>query len=160
MLRVSSNQYYAALIINNPHYRDFFKQTFGKDVFGPVFRYFFKPEALLQKKIDSYLQNQFKGHYVIGIHMRQEYVRTRPYPLVMDVFFKCAEMNTPANVSAKYFIATDSGQYLQDAINYFGKDKIIQGDSSAGLDLFLLGECDDMVVTTGSTFRFTKKKKV
>lgn len=52
VIEISSNQWYAPLLINNPNHREFFVKTFGKDVFGPVFRAFFKPQASVQERID------------------------------------------------------------------------------------------------------------
>lgn len=95
VIEISSNQYFVPLIMNNPHYKEQLQKTFGKDVFGPLFRFLLKPNDHVATRLDNFKKTHFKDYFVIGIHMRREYLRTRPHPLALEVFFRCAQQMTP-----------------------------------------------------------------
>lgn len=153
LLEISSNQYFVPIISNNPHYKTNIKKIFGKDIFGPLYRFLMKPKQSVQQRIDNFKNQYFKDNYIIGIHMRKEYIRTRQHPLATSVFFQCAQQMIPNidGVSTKIFIATDSAEYRQEAIKIFG-NSIITSDGTQEMDMLLLGECDDVIGTTGSTY--------
>eukprot|EP01114_Cavostelium_apophysatum_P016530 TRINITY_DN4722_c0_g1_i1.p1 TRINITY_DN4722_c0_g1~~TRINITY_DN4722_c0_g1_i1.p1 ORF type:complete len:572 (-),score=140.38 TRINITY_DN4722_c0_g1_i1:113-1828(-) len=152
---LTSNQYFAPLIQNNPHYRDMFARVFGRDIFGPIFRRFFRARQEFSDKIEKFKsEHQFDDRYVIGIHMREEYIHTRPQPIAVDEFFLCALQATPSQYRniTRYYVATDKSEYIEAGKRILGENKILTGDGSRGMDILMVGEGDDVIATTGSTF--------
>jgi hypothetical protein len=54
ILDISSNQYFVPILANNAHYKDMIMKTFGKDIFGALYKYFLKPNAGVQKRLDNF----------------------------------------------------------------------------------------------------------
>eukprot|EP01112_Ceratiomyxa_fruticulosa_P012815 TRINITY_DN3574_c0_g1_i1.p1 TRINITY_DN3574_c0_g1~~TRINITY_DN3574_c0_g1_i1.p1 ORF type:complete len:498 (+),score=79.51 TRINITY_DN3574_c0_g1_i1:172-1665(+) len=167
-IEVVSNQYYAPLLINNPHYIEFFMKTFGKDVYGPFYRFILnnvKPH--LVSKVNAFKEKYYKDNFIVGMHMRREYLN----PKRASMFWPCADMLSPTIDNEDgiilngrlikkvyWYVATDSS-FASEAKRKYG-DKIItyadfqseSGDVLRAMDYFLVGDADEIIATSGSTF--------
>lgn len=78
--------------------------------------------------IELFKKQNFETNYVIGLHLREEYLRTRPQPLAVEIFFKCALQATPSHLrnTTKYFVATDNSGYVSVGESILGKNNIIR----------------------------------
>jgi len=82
----------------------------------------------------------------------------------VDAFFKCAYFSVTRGDNSSYFIATDNTRVHPLARNHLGSEanwvehavtrSTIAGHADALIDIVTLSLCDDLVITTMSTFGY------
>lgn len=136
----------------------------------------FQPSAYLQRFIDPYLQ-LFKGHRVLGVHVRSGgqakwkdagYFKLTPY-MVKRHSRKIHDLMRDSRLDL-LFLSTDSDLIESQLRQRFGsvmitvksfprehvgKDPTESGLIRSLLDLFLLGQCDELLLTKRSGFSQT-----
>jgi hypothetical protein len=62
---IRADNYFALNVAVHPLYREFVKNYFGHDIFGPLSRFLFRPVAEITSEIDKFTEEHF-GKYTIG----------------------------------------------------------------------------------------------
>jgi hypothetical protein len=137
----------------------------GFELAHNILNLFWLPKTSLQQTIDSYVKQNFTGNFVIGMQLRYHYLTWEDSYVV----FNCAkdlEANTKTKKPIKWFISSDNEAYIErirqlfpgKVINANGSVTHINDDAKgyfrALLDLELLSQCDEYIMTGGSTFGF------
>lgn len=159
LIEVVSNQYFASLIINNPHHQETFLSNFHFNAFFyQAFSFLFTLKPSIQQIVDNIVSSYLSGHFSIGIHIRKEFLTTAK----LYTFWSCAKQimisKAPSNQQVRFYIATDSPK--EDIMEIFDSDIIFLDDIRPKLDeqtkkmvdLYVVGACDQLLVTAGSTF--------
>lgn len=60
----------------------------GFEVASRLLKKFWRPRRVLQRSIDDYVYNQFAGFYMIGIHLRYQYLSDSDVMLFAECAFK------------------------------------------------------------------------
>lgn len=158
--------------------RQEFLFSVGYEVAGNLLNYFWIPRKDLIKKIDYYLNKEFKNSYVIGIQLRYFYLNK-----LFDTtkFIDCAlqiENKYKALIrkkingknKIKWFISSDSQSHIDEIFSVYGDRAFTNGafthvfDDPVGydkaiIDIELLSRCDELIITGGSTFGFIASMK-
>lgn len=143
-----------------------------------------KPE--IQEEIDEYVERNFQGHFVIGVHHRgtdkKSEVNLIPYSKTFQVL-KQAIAKVPAEKleSLRIFVATDDQAFLKYLSGIY-RDKVIHNDfvrsnngeplhysknkygnnyqkgKEAIIDCFMLARCDWLIYPTASSFSLFSTK--
>lgn len=146
----------------------------GFEVGGNLLNRIWTPNQVIAQIVDSFVQSQFKGYFVIGIQLRYHYLMDGE--LYSYKFISCAlqiesDYLLSLNFTQKYpkgvkwFIASDNEAYLNKLVKlYPGKVLTSNGTIShihnpdgyqrAIVDVELLSRCDEILMTGGSTFAF------
>ena len=146
----------------------------GYEVGGNLLNQIWLPKAPIKNMIDFYVDKEFKNNFVIGIQLRYHYLNK-----IMDVykFIECAiqienEYKKESRIkNFRWFIASDSQENLNEIFKYYPKKaftangtiKHVNNDPTgydkAIIDVELLSRCDEMIITSGSTFGFIASMK-
>jgi len=156
-----TNQYLGAPLLNNPHYKTFFSDMFGVDVFGPLFNFLFVPKPHYLAAAQDLKEKYFDGNYVVGMHLRKEYIKT---VLNQGVFWRCAQLISMQSSyppeKRKFYVASDDNDFVHEATSYLGAQALTANsltDSKDSnlfvmLDILLVGASDELIMTPHSTF--------
>jgi len=171
VVAILTDQYVASFIMTNPHYLDIVNRLGnGGNLYGRLFSYLLRPVSHVRRIVNTFVKQNFEGFYVIGIQVRfgvgQFYLKEDE-----DEFWHCAEAmarQLPLSKQKKlrYFIASDSQEIIQTAkrklAGHVLSYETIRGNDFAGkeawygaaVDNFLLSECDDLIISSTSTFGY------
>ena len=145
----------------------------GFQVGGNLLNKHWLPRPIIKTQIDYYVENFFKGNYVIGLQLRTSYMNEQS----LQRFLDCAKdiESVAENLNIKWFVTTDS-QALLDELRVTYGHKMIMVNGTIGhvyespdvhlvyektiLDNELLSLCDEIVITGGSTYGFVAAMKV
>jgi hypothetical protein len=132
-----------------------------------------KPNQDIKNEVNYYIDKWFKKNYVIGIQMRatdslfidesKDYLKFINCALEIEKDYILKSKTT--DISFKWFIATDSDK-IRNLIFEHYKEKSFTSNGTldhtslgskdgfrrAVLDVELLSKCDEIIVTSGSTF--------
>jgi hypothetical protein len=144
----------------------------GFEVGGNILNKLWLPSQSLTNQIDRFVREFFEGKFIIGIHLRFQYIKD---PVDTHKMVECAlglEKNlTTKNKRVKWFVVSDSQLVLNRlADKYPGKIVLSSGKighvfkdvgaySRAIMDVELLSRCDELVLTGRSTFGFVAAMK-
>ena len=147
--------------------------TIGFEFAGHVLNNYFHLKPYLAQKIDSFIQDKFSSHFIIGLQMRNEFLVGND----TELFFKCAQAieaekrSVLGNVTFKWFVSTDSSSKLELFKKKYG-DRIISAEGEIGhvvekdnayerviMDIELLSRCNETVLTGASSFGFISALK-
>jgi hypothetical protein len=131
------------------------------------------PNQEIKNEVNYYIEKWFKNNYVIGIQMRAADSGYLDESRDHLKFINCAIeiekeyilKSKKTDISFKWFIATDSDK-IRSFIFYHFKEKSFTSNGTLGhsswgvqsilrhtvLDVELLSKCDEIIVTSGSTF--------
>jgi hypothetical protein len=135
-------------------------------------KYWFLSEKYANK-VKNLINDKFKGNYMIGMQLRFEFLNKDD----VNSFLSCARMiereneKIIGNRTVKWFVSTDNAVFAEEIkANY--TDKIVQAVGKIGhvvlnsdayerslLDIELLSQCDEVILTGGSTFGFMSSLK-
>mmetsp|Transcript_4674 Transcript_4674/g.7237 ORF Transcript_4674/g.7237 Transcript_4674/m.7237 type:complete len:388 (-) Transcript_4674:542-1705(-) len=161
---ISSTQFWLPLIRYNPHYQEIFKEWFGTEsVFGLLYTALLDPTPEIQVQIDAFRTENFNEHN-IAIQIRRsekEFVKADSDRWFWACARHIAQDYDPSSVT--FFLATDTDAVKQAAPHKLAPYKVVfredpysrtsgRGIVAALIDLHLLGDCDEMVATTYSSF--------
>ena len=143
------------------------------EVGGNLLNKMWKPKEQLMNKINYYVDNVFKGYFVIGIQLRTLYFFI--HLSLRNSFINCS-LEIEANISKtypnfnskykgfKWFVTSDKSNEI-DRLKQEFPNKIIVGEGQVGhveanvdsyqrtiLDFELLSRCNELILTGGSTF--------
>mmetsp|Transcript_13744 Transcript_13744/g.20753 ORF Transcript_13744/g.20753 Transcript_13744/m.20753 type:complete len:652 (-) Transcript_13744:128-2083(-) len=166
-----TDQYVASFMSINPFYETIVAQLGdGGSLFKNLFSILLRPVKPIRKIVEDFVDKNFYGYYVIGMQVRygvgQFYLKED-----QDEFWRCAlsmgrQLPISTQKKLRYFIASDSQQIIHEAKRALGNKLIyyetVRGNDAAGqdawygaaVDNFLLSECDDIIVTSTSTFGY------
>jgi hypothetical protein len=143
----------------------------GYEVSGSLLNEFWHPKTFIQDKIDQFLSLEFsEAYFIIGIQLRYHYLN---HPNDTQKFIDCAHQieksyfNSSGKKTVKWFVTSDSNEILQE-IKQKHPDKIILNTNGkighvfyepdsyerAIMDVELLSNTDELLVTGGSTYGF------
>eukprot|EP00276_Gloeochaete_wittrockiana_P009495 CAMPEP_0184663816 /NCGR_PEP_ID=MMETSP0308-20130426/49974_1 /TAXON_ID=38269 /ORGANISM="Gloeochaete witrockiana, Strain SAG 46.84" /LENGTH=479 /DNA_ID=CAMNT_0027106823 /DNA_START=46 /DNA_END=1485 /DNA_ORIENTATION=- len=157
------DQYFIPLLSHNPHYAHFFTEWFEPfQIFPAVINSVLELRQDIRARIDGFKAAKF-GLKTVGIQVRRTEGRyvTEEHEFV---FWACAQSLASRwqNVNVSFFIATDNPDTRENAKRVFGdrlvfvdepySRRTIEGIQAAAIDMFLLGETDDLIITSFSTF--------
>lgn len=129
------------------------------------------------KSVDTFVEKEFKGNYVIGLQIRSAYLRGN----YIKAFIDCSlliENYLPKDKPIRWFMSSDSNEVLVDLYKAVGnltsqanKTFFTQGKTAHILkdpnayrrtlfDLEVLARVDDLVITGGSTYGFVGMMKL
>lgn len=172
-VEMTSNQYFMPLLKKNPYYEKFMKRLFpDDDVFGPIMRFLFHPRDDIQHEIDKVREKHFSPNTtVIGIQIRRNEAENQITWFRrhhQKYFWECARKEIidklPPNRDYKIFIVSDNATVREDAKAEFGDSKVVYYDKPLDFsrhfhavknalgDAWLLGYCDEFIVSKWSTF--------
>jgi hypothetical protein len=188
---ISSNQYFVPLLAHNPVFHTSIQSWFPDgDIFGPIARRLFRPNKLVRSMVEEFKKSvHWDDHIVIGLQMRNggDFAER---PLIKEDWISIASAakqmvmtireldKTKANKPYAYFLATDTASSRLAAKKYlplkeenvweygeFQKSDDVGGIQQALVDLTLLSETDDLIVTAYSTYGYfasslTRKRPV
>ncbi|KAK3238956.1 hypothetical protein CYMTET_51081 [Cymbomonas tetramitiformis] len=170
VVRVSNWDHFLPLLAANRHHAAAIAR-FGEDLSGALTRFLFRPKASIQASIDSFADEHFAGAYVIGMHVRRRGWNKLGLTQ-LDLGLQCARDMPNADTSERpvvWFLATDSDATWNRVarLAHTAGVKVVQypalltgqgwrasfgGVRDALIDLWLLGECDTLLISRGSTF--------
>ena len=158
-MSVNSNQMNQNLIIQ-----------VGYEVGGNLLNKIWKPKPTIQNQINFILNSSFKDYFVIGIQLRYQYISDNEDT---SKFVNCAmmiETNLTNSIQnrkykgIKWFVTSDREDVLNRLVKLY-PEKIIIGEGKIGhvednknsypraiMDVELLSNCNELVITGGSTF--------
>lgn len=145
---------------------------------GYLLNNFWKPKEPILRAVDSFIADHFKGNYVIGLHIRAQFLDKSTWH---ESFQKCAQFiegklttSTDARRPVKWFISSDDSSAIE-ILHKKHPDKVIYGkgqidhvgyakDKAKGyqrvlMDIELLARADALIVTSGSSFGLTASMK-
>lgn len=161
IVSIRADNYFAFIISLSPFYRDFVNDIFGSDIFGTISRFLFRPVPVIQKEIDNF-KKQYFGKFTLGLHVRN-IGGSKLNANQTNLLWQCAQnIRSPKEEGVVWFLSTDNEQTRISAKSLF-KDKVVfynvpisradpNGLRAGIIDLFLLSECDDLIVSAASTF--------
>ncbi len=142
----------------------------GFEVGGNLLNKMWIPKPFIKKQIDNYLNKTFHDYFMIGIQLRYQYISDGQDT---SKFIDCAlmiEKNRTKFIQdrnykgVKWFVTSDRADILDRLVKSYPK-KIIVGEGTIGhielnknsysrsiMDIELLSNCNELVVTGGSTY--------
>ena len=154
----------------------------GFEVAGNLLNKHWRMRRIIRKRVEHYMDNFFKGHFVIGLQLRKAYL-TVEFEHAYKAFIRCAqwiETNHTALVASRpvrWFVTTDSKKLYDMIFAEYG-ERMIQVNGTIGhtyddygrdaigvytktlVENELLSRCDEIVITGGSTFGFVAAMKM
>ncbi|GAB5354047.1 hypothetical protein AAMO2058_000086500 [Amorphochlora amoebiformis] len=171
VVSILTDQYVASFIAVNPHYSNVVNLLGdGGNLYANLFSYLLRPVRRIRQIVRRFVKAEFEGYYVIGLQVRYG-VGQFYLPEDENEFWACAKamgrvLPLETQRKLKYFIASDSQEVISHAQRALGDSlvyfKTVRGNDKAGkeawygaaVDNFLLSECDDLVITSTSTFGY------
>ena len=163
IVSIRSTQWFAPVLAMNPHLREKVCRLFGADMYGTVAPKLLKLNAELRARMDAFKHEArwTPETEVISLQIR----RLEGFGIsedIADAFLRCASAITKDSDKAKYFLATDHIPTREAFKAYLG-DRLIHMDSifdresrrgiqDAVLEMYLLGEASNMIMSPYSTF--------
>lgn len=153
-----------------------FLYMIGFEFGGHVLNNYWRLKPNLTRKVDNFIREKFSAHFVIGFHLRNYYLS----PQDIELFIDCALMienlrsKVVGNRKVKWFVASDHSGTIENLRKRSGtyKSRIIVNQGRIGhigynedsyeralMDIELLSQCDEIIVTGGSTFGFIASLK-
>ncbi len=174
VVRVITEQYVASLVRHNPNYKNDFDRWFGTSLYEQLSGFYLRPLPVITDRVREFREEKMQGKYVIGIQVRR--ARDSGHFFLWEdqhLFWDCARMMRDRAAETQplpvvFFLATDSEQVAAEARKELGDDAVLtvamatrepdtrgdEGWQNALVDNYVLSECDDMVVSGGSTFGY------
>lgn len=182
-IELETGQYFLPHLKANPLYSAIFsiraRGPLGySNLFGRLLKRYFAPVTHLQDQIDRNIaaMRTFAPSLVLGFHLRDIYHTSRNKQIQLECLIHLIE-STSQNTAV--FLASDSASWLKairtklsemaaQGLQVFSNTDLQQKDigedpqysgKTAGLegalvDLFVLGACDDLILSAGSTFSY------
>eukprot|EP00750_Incisomonas_marina_P013684 INCI17521.2.p2 GENE.INCI17521.2~~INCI17521.2.p2 ORF type:complete len:605 (+),score=93.79 INCI17521.2:117-1931(+) len=169
---LKGNIYSGHILSYNSHYQDVYTFLFGErglgnNPYSSLFQWFLRPLPYILERVAKFKAENFAPvgdpqMRTVGIHMRvrDSFLKEQSVPF----FWECAQGNFRLN-NTVFYLATDNPVVQHEAqtqlapgnvtwYKQIGNDKnSLRADAEHRLaDLLLLGECDDLVVTCGSSY--------
>ena len=164
LIIIKSTQWFAPVLAHNQHFRSQVCSMIGHDIFGTLFNKLFKPSDDILSKINSLKKEFLKSDKVIGLQIRKIEGNSID-DSQFDVFLRCAKSLSIGAKNPKYFISTDNINTKVYASKLLGQSQVIMhndsidrgttdGIKNALVDLWLLGETEDVIISPYSTFGY------
>lgn len=167
IINVKSTQWFAPTLAMNPHLRSRLCNIFGADIFGTIAPHLLRLNNALQTRMDAFKKvHQWKvpnspAEEVVSIQLRQLEGNAVSGDFT-DIFLRCATAIGDGNKQRSFFLATDHipsriklkellGDRLLHVDSAFDRSSVI-GIQDAVLEMFLLGEANEMIMSPYSTF--------
>ena len=175
---LSINQYFVPYMTSNTRHRSDLLALFrsAENVFFFVSHFLFRPIPQLQTQLKAFVEDNFRGKFVVGLQVRSGQDFTSNFMTSADwqLYFACALGVVPTSIpdeSVLFFIATDTDQGRKAASSEllslrwspsqlrfqpgeFLLSNNAQGLQQALLDLMILAVCDDRVTTAWSSYGY------
>lgn len=162
IVALSSTQFFAPVIALNPHLRDKVCELFGSNMFETVAPYLLKLKPELEKRKNDWkaAKGWHNSSEVVSIHIRRLEGFGVP-DTTCDSYLRCANAVSKTD-NVKYFVATDHIETRERFQSILGDkmlhwESVFDRSSTAGIqdaiiEMFLLGEANNMIMTPYSTF--------
>ena len=152
------------MLAHNKYFRQKICKLIGADIFGTLFRKLLKPKREIMKQIELFKSQFQRSDRVIGLQIRKMEGNSID-DNQLDVFLRCAKTLSNGAKDPKYFISTDNIQTKSHAMNLLGQNQVIihddevnrdtvNGMRNALIDLWLLGEVNEVIISPYSTFGY------
>lgn len=175
--RIISTLWFAPAIQRNPYFRSricrWREAAAEGNLFGALFKAVLVLAPALRQKVDQYMREQhFKNRYIIGMHLRLKEGSSIDQ-LTKQTILRCASQLESLYRGGKpvyWFIATDdlaAGKELAEQMrnqNFQpliipldetnGTRRAVAGIQAALMEMWLLGEADELIISPYSTFSY------
>lgn len=165
----------SSVLVANLHYARFFEMHFPtREVFYPLSQFLFSLSPAVQKTVDNFQKERF-GTFTIGLQIRKLKCGTDTMPCEhlppIENFCSVAQaMQYAAGVSdedVRFFVATDTNSSIAQVESILGPNRVVHTDynmsilteagdpgthEAAVVDMKLLSLCDDLIITSASSF--------
>lgn len=167
IIDVRSTQWFAPVMAMNPHLKDSVCELFGADMFGNIAPFLLRLNKHLQARMDNFKNHQQwripggPAEEVVSLQIRRLEGNgvDENFP---DIFLRCASAIGEGGSTRKFFLATDHiptrhkfkqllGERLLNIDSDFDRSSVM-GIQDAVLEMFLLGEANEMVMSPYSTY--------
>lgn len=131
--------------------------------------WFLKPN--IQIKVNNFIKQKFLGNFIIGMQIRYEFLNQTDIKRFINCAKKIERKKKTVNQAIKWFIVSENNTQLQMLKKKYG-EKILINEGKIGhiayesntyeralLDIELLSNCDEIILTGGSTFGFIASLK-
>jgi len=151
---------YIPLLAHNPHYAARVRELFGNDIFRPLAHFLVRPVQSIWHRVNAIRQKRFAGQHVIGLQMRSFFMQ----PFQVATFWRCARFLAMQQTKPTiFFLATDDEKIQEAALQALPRDVVVivdgkvtrataNGVKRAVVDMLLLEESDELIITAGSSF--------
>ena len=164
LIIIKSTQWFAPVLAHNQYFRSRVCDTIGPDIFGTLFKKLFKPKYDILNKIQLMKKQFLQSDRVIGLQIRKIEGNSID-DSQFDVFLRCAKSLSMGAKNPKYFLSADNIETKDHATRLLGINQIIahnntldrssiDGMKNALIDLWLLGESDEIIISPYSTFGY------
>jgi len=170
---VDTWDFFLPVLVANPHHEALFNGSTLGDITRAAIALVLPAEKQLQMKINKFVKEEFSGRFVIGLHVRRigmNRIGMLGHQNILMHFLSCARTvalsaNTK-NLPVSYFVVSDdpaalaalpSSGYqnehviLSPLVENSGRASI-ESNVAAMVELYLLGECNQLVQSEGSTY--------
>ncbi len=167
VVAISSYDWFGPIVANNPNFYQSVVTNFGFNSFPLLFGNLLKPHPSAQVIIDRYLEI-FNKHFVIGVQIRRLRLRSKDEHFVWrSVMALKASAEAKQSKPVAFYVATDliaswerflsifesSGPVMSAAIQSGNLNRNSKEGLQLGVvDFYLLGECDEVVLSPESTY--------
>ena len=167
------------VLVANQRYSGFFSKYFPtREVFYPLSQFILRVTEQIQKKVDAFRSSTF-GKFTIGLQIRTHkcgdhgLLQCAHLPPVASYCSVARAIQFAAGISeadVRFFVATDSEAVHAQVSGILGAERVIfttynmseitaagnpGNEESSVVDLTLLSLCDDLVLTSASSFGWT-----
>jgi hypothetical protein len=164
IIAIKSTQWFAPVLAHNPGFRSKICEITGPDIFGILFRKLIKPKRVILNKINLLKQEFSKSDQVVGLQIRKIEGNSIDDDQ-LEVFLRCAKAISVNSKNPKFYISTDNIETKNYVVKLLGLNQVIINNSSldrgsvdgmqnALIDLWLLGETNDVIISPYSTFGY------
>lgn len=167
IIDVRSTQWFAPIMAMNPHLKAVLCEHFGADIYGNIAPFLLKLNSQLQGRLDDFKKaTQWRlpggvAEEVVSLQIR----RLEGNGVSEDftsIFLRCAAAIGEGGKTRKFFLATDHiptrhkfkqllGDRLLNVDSEFDRSSVM-GIQDAVLEMYLLGEATEMVMSPYSTY--------
>jgi hypothetical protein len=163
VVHIRSTQWFAPVLAMNPHLKDSLCSKIGPDIFGTVSRELLRLTPHMKQRVDDFKESSgwtTAGQEIIALQIRR-LEGNGVDESTSDTFLRCAGAISQKE-NTKYFLATDHiptrtrfkkllGDRLIHVDSEFDRNSR-QGIQDALLEMWLLGEANNMIMSPYSTY--------
>lgn len=167
IVNVRSTQWFAPVMAMNPHMKASLCEHFGSDVFGNIAPFLLRLNSDMQVRLDDFKKHTKwresggPAEEIVALQIRRLEGNgvAENFP---DIFLRCGAAIGDGDKTRKYFLATDHiptrhkfKELLGDRLLHVDSDFdrfTVQGIQDALLEMYLLGEANEMVMSPYSTY--------
>lgn len=168
VVEIEGYDWWGPTLANNQNHFAAVFSSFGPNSFPGLFNGLLRPSVDVQRILDEQ-RLELSNYYVIGVQMRVVGLRLSKQAeehVWRTMLFLKSRAETFQTKQVVFYVCADSKDVWDRTVAMFGKDIMFSASISAGrvgrvtkenlqygvVDLFILGECDDIILSPESTY--------